>query len=384
MDILITLCVIAAAVMAARAFSRTRALAANILALKARRGCARSAAARSRGRAGGALPAANAGRNAACRNRLRTHRRRPEGVAGAGSSAAGRLPRRKALGGDPGRELAGLAGRLALALGGAFLVKLSIDHGLLTPGGARRPRHPARHRACGAARSGSLWGEPADRAPVECLPGARRRRVRRRFSPASTPPTSSTGCCRRPGLPAARPRPAAATVLMSLQHGPFVAALGLTGAFAVPLLVGASRPRALPLFAYLSLVSAGSLALLRHRAWWWLAWVCAGRLDRLGAAVAGAALRPARCLGARRLPVGSAGLVCRVAPRHSAGAVPGRRDRRADGARRRAHGFLGDIVCCPPAGAGRDGYGAASLGCAFLTAFVAARLRLPRQPSSTM
>jgi uncharacterized membrane protein len=66
---------------------------------------------------------------------------------------------------------------------------------------------------------------------------------------------------------------AAATVLMSLQHGPFVAVLGLAGAFAVPAMVGSEQPSAFALFAYLILVGAGSLALLRHRAWWWLAWI---------------------------------------------------------------------------------------------------------------
>ena len=62
-------------------------------------------------------------------------------------------------------------------------------------------------------------------------------------------------------------------MLTSLQHGPFVAVLGLAGAFAVPAMVGSERPSAFALFAYLILVGAGSLVLLRHRAWWWLAWI---------------------------------------------------------------------------------------------------------------
>src|SRR4029077_440037 len=66
---------------------------------------------------------------------------------------------------------------------------------------------------------------------------------------------------------------AVATVIMSLRHGPFVAALGLVGAYFVPLLVQSDTPQALPLFGYLLLVTAASLALLRHRAWWWLAWL---------------------------------------------------------------------------------------------------------------
>src|SRR5262249_13767911 len=44
-------------------------------------------------------------------------------------------------------------------------------------------------------------------------------------------------------------------------------------AYAVPLLVQSDAPRALPLFGYLTFVTAASLAVLRHRAWWWLAWL---------------------------------------------------------------------------------------------------------------
>ena len=38
-------------------------------------------------------------------------------------------------------------------------------------------------------------------------------------------------------------------------------------------MVSSEQPSAPALFAYLILVVAGSLALLRHRAWWWLAWI---------------------------------------------------------------------------------------------------------------
>src|SRR6516162_7220597 len=42
---------------------------------------------------------------------------------------------------------------------------------------------------------------------------------------------------------------AGATVAQSLRMGPYVAALGLVGAFVVPLLVESDEPHALPLFA---------------------------------------------------------------------------------------------------------------------------------------
>ena len=65
---------------------------------------------------------------------------------------------------------------------------------------------------------------------------------------------------------------AGGAVAQALRQGPFVAALGLVGAYAVPLLVESEAPHALPLFAYLAVVTSGSLAVLRHRAWWWLVW----------------------------------------------------------------------------------------------------------------
>src|SRR5207253_5509216 len=45
---------------------------------------------------------------------------------------------------------------------------------------------------------------------------------------------------------------AAATVVMLLWYGPFVAALGLAGAYLVPMLVESETPQASPLFAYLA------------------------------------------------------------------------------------------------------------------------------------
>src|SRR5262249_47293741 len=66
---------------------------------------------------------------------------------------------------------------------------------------------------------------------------------------------------------------AGATVAQSMRQGPYVAALGLIGAYIVPLLVSSTAPHALPVFGYLTLVTAASLVLLRHREWWWLAWL---------------------------------------------------------------------------------------------------------------
>lgn len=67
---------------------------------------------------------------------------------------------------------------------------------------------------------------------------------------------------------------AALAVLLSLLHGSFIALLGFAGAFLIPLLIPSKNPSAWGLFGYLIIISAGSLMLVRYRAWWWLAQVC--------------------------------------------------------------------------------------------------------------
>jgi uncharacterized membrane protein len=165
-------------------------------------------------------------------------------------------------------------GGAAMALGGAFLVKLSIDQGLLTPlvrvvlgillgialsigaEWVRRQDLPADGDADAASYVPQALAAAGAATVFASLYAAH---ALYDFLPAGL----------AFGLLAVT---AGATVAQSLRHGPLVAALGLVGAFIVPLLVSSTAPHALPLFAYLAVVTAGSLALLRHRAWWWLAW----------------------------------------------------------------------------------------------------------------
>ncbi|HET6195309.1 MAG TPA: DUF2339 domain-containing protein, partial [Acetobacteraceae bacterium] len=167
-------------------------------------------------------------------------------------------------------------GGATLALGGAFLVKLSIDYGLLT-----EEVRVALTIAFGVGLSvAAEW-------------------VRRRDPPL---PGDAPGMASY--VPQALAAAGAATVFaavfaayalyhlipsgvafvllavaagsavaQSLRHGPLVAALGLVGAYAVPALVSSDNPHALPLFAYVAVVTGGALTLLRHREWWWLAWL---------------------------------------------------------------------------------------------------------------
>ncbi len=63
-----------------------------------------------------------------------------------------------------------------------------------------------------------------------------------------------------------------AGLALSLRFGPLVAAVGLAGAFATPLLVDTGSPSAAGLFGYLLLVSAAAWAVVRLTAWTWLGW----------------------------------------------------------------------------------------------------------------
>ena len=261
MDWLLTLCVIGASVLAARAFFRTRSLAATILALKASVEVLDQRLSRLDDRPA-SVPAAPL----------------PEETVGEATPFAAQIaaPPPLAPAGKGWEEilvenwLVWLGG-VALALGGAFLVKLSIDYGLLTPA-VRVALGVLLGLALWAGAEWIVWGEPAE---------GRASNVSQALAAAgaATIFASLYAAYQLYGLlPPALAFPllaltAATTVLMSLQHGPFVAVLGLAGAFAVPAMVSREQPSALALFAYLILVGAGSLALLRYRAWWWLAWI---------------------------------------------------------------------------------------------------------------
>lgn len=61
----------------------------------------------------------------------------------------------------------------------------------------------------------------------------------------------------------------------SLRYGPLTAATGIIGAFATPALVVTQNPSLPGLFAYLLLVTAAALAVVRYTAWTWLGWATA-------------------------------------------------------------------------------------------------------------
>jgi uncharacterized membrane protein len=165
-------------------------------------------------------------------------------------------------------------GGVTLALGGAFLVKLSIDYGLLTPS-VRVVLAVLLGIGLCAGADAVKRREAADEAEAstpsyvpQALAAAGAATVFAALYAAYQLYGLISGGLAFPLLAAT----AMATVALSLRHGVLVAALGLVGAYVVPALVASDAPHALPLFAYLAFVTAGMLAVLRHRAWWWLAW----------------------------------------------------------------------------------------------------------------
>ncbi|BDG74895.1 DUF2339 domain-containing protein [Roseomonas fluvialis] len=64
-------------------------------------------------------------------------------------------------------------------------------------------------------------------------------------------------------------------LLLSLRRGPLVAAVGLAGAFLTPALVASEDPSLVGLFAYLAVVTAAAMVVVRVTAWGWLGWCAA-------------------------------------------------------------------------------------------------------------
>lgn len=164
-------------------------------------------------------------------------------------------------------------GGLALALGGVFLVKYSIEAGLLGPG--VRVLLGALFAAALAAAGEFLRrreiGESVAGVPGAYIPGALTA-----AAILSAFATVYAAYALYEFLP-----PVAAFILLaavsvaslsiSWLHGPGLAGLGLVGSYATPLLVASQAPNAWPLFLYLLFVTAASFFVARLRGWLWLA-----------------------------------------------------------------------------------------------------------------
>jgi uncharacterized membrane protein len=173
-------------------------------------------------------------------------------------------------------------GAITIALGSVFLVRYSIERGWLGPG-----VRVAFGLAFGLALM--LGGEWLRRQPLQRAIAA----VRADFVPPALtaaglfaafasiyaayglyhllgPLVAFLGLAAVAGL----------GVALALLQGPFIALLGMAGGFVTPALIESQTPSAFALFGYLLALVAGSLAVVRYKAWWWLAW----------AALAGSAL----------------------------------------------------------------------------------------------
>ncbi len=164
-------------------------------------------------------------------------------------------------------------GGLALALGGIFLVRYSIEQGLLGPG-----VRIALGALLGAALvvTGEWLRRQENRSGIAGLPSAHIPSI---LTAAGTTVAYATvfAAYALYGFLA----PGAAFVLLgivalatlgaALLHGPALAALGLVGAEAAPLLVATETPDYWALYIYLAVVTAAAFVLARLRLWRWLA-----------------------------------------------------------------------------------------------------------------
>ena len=172
-----------------------------------------------------------------------------------------------------GTQWAVWVGGLALALGGIFLVRYSIEQGLLGP--------PVRI-ALGALLAVALiaageWARRSERlAGLSGLPTAHIPSI---LTAAGTTVAYADVYAAHALYGFLAPGSAfillglvaLATLAAALLHGPALAGLGLVGAYVTPLLVASQRPDYWSLYVYLAVVTAAAFALARFRMWRWLA-----------------------------------------------------------------------------------------------------------------
>ena len=248
-----------------------------------------------------------------------------------------------------------IVGGLALALGGIFLVRYSIEQGLIGP---------AARIALGGLFSAGLLALGERMRRREAAAGRPRRAIDIPAVITSAGATSAFATVYASYALYGFLPPAAAFLALGLVavaalaaavlHGPVLGAAGLIGAYATPLLVSSDEPNTLALFAYLLAPSAAAFAVARIRDWPMLALAAGLAAFGWGAiAVLGGIAD-----GAGPLIVYSAALIALAAAMHS-----GLRARAPDALLPdRISGPLialfALLVCAAPA---IDGFGAATL-----------------------
>jgi uncharacterized membrane protein len=164
-------------------------------------------------------------------------------------------------------------GGLTLALGGFFMVRYSIDAGLLGPG-VRTILGGAFALALLAA--GEWTRRKESISAIEALPIANIPAILTAAGTAVAFATVYAAYALYDFL-----APATAFILLgmvalgtlaaALLHGPALAGLGIAAAFVTPILVSSEEPDFWALYLYLAIVTAAAFALARIRLWRWLA-----------------------------------------------------------------------------------------------------------------
>ncbi|HEY3032221.1 MAG TPA: DUF2339 domain-containing protein, partial [Bradyrhizobium sp.] len=164
-------------------------------------------------------------------------------------------------------------GGLTLALGGFFMVRYSIDAGLLGPG-VRVLLGGAFALALLAA--GEWTRRKESISTIEALPIANIPAILTAAGTAVAFATVYAAYALYDFL-----APATAFILLgmvalgtlaaALLHGPALAGLGIAAAFVTPVLVSSEKPDFWALYIYLAIVTAAAFGLARIRLWRWLA-----------------------------------------------------------------------------------------------------------------
>src|ERR1700722_17953340 len=164
-------------------------------------------------------------------------------------------------------------GGVALALGGIFLVRYTIQQGLIGP----RIRIFLGAMLALALVAAGEWARRTEN--LSAFPGVPSAHIPGTLTAAGTTVAYATVYAAY-GLYGFLP-PAAAFILLgavalltlgaALLHGPALAGLGVIGAYLAPMLVASTEPDFWSLYVYIAVVNAAAFALARFRMWRWLA-----------------------------------------------------------------------------------------------------------------
>jgi uncharacterized membrane protein len=172
-----------------------------------------------------------------------------------------------------GTQWAVWVGGIAVALGGVFLVRYSIEQGLLGPG----VRVTLGALLAIALIVAGEWARRTEKlAGISGLPTAHIPSI---LTAAGTMIAFADVYAAYALYDFLAPGTAfillglvaLATLAAALLHGPALAGLGLVGAYVTPVLVSTGKPNFWALYIYLTVVTAAAFALARFRLWRWLA-----------------------------------------------------------------------------------------------------------------